>query len=246
MNTFERQMLLTALVATTLLLWGAHTHAADLQCGDTILPGEKVVLDSNVGPCTAATGPITVIGPATLDMNGYRISCLGGPDQPNGLIVAGAKAKIRNGTVLRCHVGIELFGEGRHRLVNVTVAASESYGIGVHSDRNVLKKVEAVANDGDGLTVRGERNTVKNCAAIENGSVGFAIRGARHRIIGNDALGNAIQGFAVYASAPGSLHKIIRNVGADNPLDFFAEDPSCSLNLWRKNLYGRANPECIR
>ena len=93
-----RPQLKSIFIATSLLLGLMNipfTAHAQVSCGDVIgdEPGEKkVVLNDHIQGCTEATGGITIIGPATLDMNGYALVCnADGP--PPGITLDGQGAQ---------------------------------------------------------------------------------------------------------------------------------------------------------
>ena len=68
-----RSMLAAAVLAGVFGL-AAATPAAAAECGLTVHRGDKVVLDSDVGPCDG--NAIIITGPATLDLNGHTVSCV--------------------------------------------------------------------------------------------------------------------------------------------------------------------------
>ena len=52
---------------------GKSYQTADIRCGDTIGPGERIKLTQDIGPCTG--GPaLTVVGPAVLNLNGHTVA----------------------------------------------------------------------------------------------------------------------------------------------------------------------------
>ena len=101
-------------------------------------PNQAVVLDVDLD-CTKATGGITVIGPATLDLGGHRVTCAPEPERPSGIVLAGKRAQLRNGSVVGCKAGVEVVGEGGHRIEQVTAAADVEAGFRVDSNGNTLR-----------------------------------------------------------------------------------------------------------
>ena len=93
---------------------------AQVMCGDIIgdEPGEKkVVLQQTLEDCDGVEAALTVIGPATLDLNGFEVNCDdqdGDGSVPHGIIVKGGRAKIKNGRVEGCARGMWLTESGKH------------------------------------------------------------------------------------------------------------------------------------
>lgn len=241
-------------IALTAVLTLAATHAkaaiTQLDCGDTVLPGQKVKLEQSVGPCTQATGGITVIGPATLDLNGHSITCLVHPDLtavPTGLRVVGERAKIKNGNVVACRHGVAVNGNGRHRILGMTAAFNHLNGFQVSDDRIVLKNNEALNNGKHGMILYGERIVAKKNLLTDNGSAGLLVDGTEGAVlVKNIALDNGSFGVAIFAHG-GRPHKIIRNVSSGNDnWDVYADASDCTQDVWRANLFSSANRSCVQ
>jgi hypothetical protein len=194
--------------------WAATASADVLTCGSTVGPGKKVVLEGSVTGCRPDLPAITVIGPVTLDLNGQTVSCatdgtIG--QRPFGIQVIGERARIKNGRVVDCLVGVALQGEGGHslsemsierpvvegvyaggdrnRISDVTVTSSYmGVGISVDGARNTLTRCTSNGNYREGFRIWGEGNRVSRGVASDNGSRGFEVRGDRVRLSGNVAL----------------------------------------------------------
>lgn len=236
------------IVAAAIALSPAVGHA--LECGDTILPGQKVKLEANVGPCTRETGGITVIGPAKLDLNGFAVTCLFQPDlaeNPRGIRIIGERAKVTNGRVVACRTGVLVEGQGRHKITRVQVALSAFDGFFVHSSRNVLKSNSAIRNHDDGFEVGGERNVVKKNASTENERFGFYVRGHGHRIIRNEAIDDAWGGLLATTTPALGRSVFLRNVASspDGEYDITLSGEACD-DIWKGNLYGSAGHTCVQ
>lgn len=237
-----------AMLASLILVVGSGTAAAQLSCGDTVLPGQKIKLTQNVGPCTAETGGITVLGPATLDLNGFAITCLLHLDSqavPVGVRVLGERAKIKNGRILACRSGIVVTGD-RHRLIGVTAALNHYPGFSVTGDRVVMKNLEAIDNGGKGVVILGQRNTLKNTLAQDNGQSGILVEGTEGNVVvRNTMLDNGGFGLAVYGHF-GRPYKIFRNVSSGNEEhDIYVDDDTCTQDLWRRNVFGTSSESCV-
>lgn len=245
----NKRILTYSLVALGAWLFLVAEASAQISCGDVIRPGEKVKLQGNVGPCTAATGGITVIGPATLDLNGFSVTCVlqvDPKDAPQGIVLAGEKVKLKNGTVAGCQDGVFVSGAGRHKVIGVSAAFNGFTGFIVSSDRNVVKGSRAIQNRRHGFFVWGERNILKKNLSEENDDNGFHVRGSGHRIIKNEALFNRDPGFFVEYNA-GEPNRILRNLASQNYYeDFESGDVDCVQNIWRGNVFSNSYPDCIQ
>ena len=192
-----------------------------LMCGETVGPKEKVVLDSDVGPCDAQNGGgITIIGPATLDMNDFVLSCinLGNPnDVPNGITIEGKGAKVRNGSVENCDKGVVVAGEGKHRLEKLTAKGSADTGFDIQSDGNTLKENNAEDNGDVGFDVTGNKNRLSQNMATHHDS-GFSLSGVQNRLTSNTASINDV-GFFVASGR----NKLMRNEAIANASHGFLE-----------------------
>ncbi len=226
------------------------TEASALECGDTVEPGQRVQLEADVGPCTAETGGITIEGPATLDLNGFAITCLVGSDlaqNPTGILVVGERANVKDGRVLACGIGVEIEGSGRHRIQSVEAALSGRDGFLVLSHRNVLKKNVASHNQRNGYWVFSERNVLKKNRASENDEFGFRVAGDAHRVIRNEAYHDAWGAFFAETYSDDGPSKYIRNVARspDGEYDIVGAANACS-NLWKRNEFTSASLSCIQ
>lgn len=179
-----------------------------VACGDVLGPGGFFVLDDDLEQCVVAPA-LTVEGPVTVDLGGATISCALADDgglAGIGILVTGFRARLSNGTVENCNIGVAVEGEGRHQLRDLEVtspgiAGDEGVGVQVTSDRNRLIEnlVEDFAGEGFRLGDAGlsaDRNSVRRNEARENQSHGFRVRiGQWNLFVGNEADGNAEEGF---------------------------------------------------
>ena len=215
---------LKQLMLTTSFLLGLSTvplPAHALQCGETVGPNETVVLDSDIGPCTEQNdGGITVIGPATLDMNGFTLECIdfGNPHElPDGITIEGKGAKVRNGSIENCRYGVVVAGEGKHRLEELTSRGSLYHGFHILSGQNTLTANTAQESGHEGFNVWGGRNTFTANIAQLNGDDGFHVswvqtKQTRNKLTRNIARDNGFSGF--YTSSDQNtfrLNEALRN-----------------------------------
>jgi len=210
-------------LASTLLAASASlTSVAAAQvfnCGDTIGPKAKVTLTADIETCTSATQPaLTIIGPATVDMAGFRVRC--DPNNPPaaGIQINGKGVKLRTGGVINCGTGAGIFvaGEGKHKLEDFAVEDANNDGIRIVSDKNTLKRVSSNDNGGDGIELDGDGNKLEDVVTIGNGGDGFETDSDKNQFkritaTGNDATGMNFDG--------GMLNKVKEGVFIGNDGD---------------------------
>lgn len=186
-------------------------HAQSIACGSVIGPNENVVLAGDL-QCTHATGGITVIGPATLDLGGHHVTCAPETERSSGIVLAGKRAQLSNGSVVGCKAGVEVVGEGGHRIEQVTAAADVEAGFRVDSNGNTLRSdTGGGTTSGIDFVVRSDRNIlVGNTTAIDGlppAPIGFRVVGSRNRLRGNTSANHRQFGFHLdFASERNVLH----------------------------------------
>jgi hypothetical protein len=199
---------------------GVALAANAVNCGDAIGPNKTVTLTADL---TCSTNPaLTVIGPATLNMNGHTVSCI----QPDtigldGIVLEGEGAVLKNGEVKDCaNSGVSLRGVGRHKVTQVSFRVGggvgfigNGVGFDVQSDANQC--VHCMATNphtwGFYLFPGSDDNTFLFSQAIGSGfegnaGGGFGVDGGnRNRFISCIATGNLADGFAVFAGQENSF-----------------------------------------
>jgi parallel beta-helix repeat protein len=201
---------------------------AQVQCGDTIGPNETVVLEKIILPfCTQQTGGIIVVGPATLDLNGFAIvgeGALGLAPPAICLTVLGKGAVIRNGDVAGCAVGIRVAGDGQHKLEKLQVTNHSLDYVRVESDKNTLTNNQVGNIDApqgeDGIQVTGNKNKLLANEVTLMGRNGFAISGDKNQVRKNTATHNHSDGFGV----GGNNNQLQKNTAIDNVDGYAVED----------------------
>ena len=221
----------TVLVATAILFAGA-TAEAQINCGATIT--KDTVMTSDIS-CGVYDPAFTVVGPAKVDMNGYRVlACKAGG---TGIRVNGQGATLRNGAVTGCGTGIHVAGSGGHTLVNMVAEANSSQGFLVASNDNTVERsvadyngangflvlslggasgnslVDNVAeyNSADGFNLGGTKGKYNSNISIRNEMAGFRLVGEDNGMTRNTAAGNESHGFYVL----GSDNRLYENVATD-------------------------------
>src|SRR5690606_12011831 len=150
-----------------------------------------------------------------------------GSNRANGIVVVGRRATLRNGTVQHCKTGVQVLGEGSHRIENVTVALCDAgfspsaAGFVIESDRNRLTGNTAIQNRSDGFWIlRGDRNRLIDNRAFFNGGTGFEVAvGVRNVLQNNLAVDNGIFGFHLDGGSftpGGGKNKLEGNVARGN------------------------------
>ena len=217
-------VLALVLSLTTLVSPAAAEH---VQCGDVIT--ESVTLDSDVGPCPG-DGLVVVADNVTVDLNGFRVFGLNGPEEQVGIrLVDVSGVTVQNGTVTDFDAGVAIEGGSgntvRTLLVrdNINDLIGEcTYGDGItvfDSDDNVIERNEVVHNgpySGISLVGDSDRNVVRNNVVADNNVPNIREDGTRGpcgepfsrpiqdigiRIEGPGANDNRIQGNTVTNSA---------------------------------------------
>ena len=195
----QRKVLTTGVlmlgVALSLTSFAQIVHA-QVSCGDTIGPDEKVIFTEDLA-CDDSTGGLTVRGPATIDLNGFTVTCEDSDQNgvvPHGIFALGQKVKLRNGSIVGCDIGVWLLGSGRHQVRDIT-AESNRIGFKSDSNANTLTASKALNNQDEGFGVSRSRTKLRNNEAYGNGTVGFFVVGERHQLIANSASRNTLHGF---------------------------------------------------
>ena len=219
------------------LMSGSFTAHAQVSCGDVIGPNETVVLQNDISDCDGFDAALTVIGPATLDMNGYTISCedTNGDDTvPIGIQVLGQRAHVRGpdraqpesavSMIYSCALGIELAGEGKHKIESLIFengqTGLERSGIVIRSDRNQVMDNLSIGQKYHGIQVLGERNVLTRNEAGYNGR-GIEVTGDKNKLTQNHAFQNGSIGFFIDSDRNTLTRNVaLRTGGDDAPGDF--------------------------
>jgi hypothetical protein len=173
----------------------AEGASGQLACGDTIPAGASAVLSANLGPCSLATGgaALTLESGASLDLAGFVVSC-DGASAPDGIVLEGKGARLRNGRIIGCVNGVVARGEGRHRVDAVLSRLSSQTGFSLESDRNRLDRSAVLDGTGEGFQVAGSRNRLTHASSKGNWRDGFLITGDSNKLGDAVAIGNGIGG----------------------------------------------------
>ncbi len=264
-HTRRRLALTLGLLAATL-----PTHAsAQVACGETIAKGSTVVLTADLGPCDGVEQALTVDS-ATLDLGGHTVSCAdtnGNERLPNGIVLIGKKATIRNGTVVGCLDNVVLAGKGKHVAEGLTVRDAPGNYDGIYvpegSSRNRISNNTVTGNGNDGLDIRGHKNSITGNVVTANGEDGIDIIEVNgNAITGNTVSDNADEGIDVEGKANkvtantvsnnsgygiaivGKRNKTIGNTVTGSGTGADIAGPVCKGNVWKDNVVG-ATSDCV-
>jgi parallel beta-helix repeat protein len=194
-----------------LALAGATGHpraAAAVDCGDVLTGPTAFRLDRDLS-CAGPTA-LTVRGGATLDLGRHVVTCVAGGI---GIALAGTAARVANGTVTGCDVGVALSGEG-HLVHGVRARFN---GEGFRADAGVdgvrLRDNAAEFNRASGVRLSGSRNTISRNRALGNGAAAIAVVGDDNVVSRNRSNGNCLAGgcAAAYVIGGGG-NQITRNL----------------------------------
>ncbi len=141
-------------------------QATHVTCGTILsVPNSTVTLDSNVGPCTTATGVRIRASGITLDLNGFSIIGSGVSGTSSNLVGVSvfdsSNVTIKNGTVTKWDNGVYLDGSGDNGASNITVTG--------------MKLVDNIGPDstdtfGEGLQIfQGGSHTITGNQVVHNG-----------------------------------------------------------------------------
>lgn len=187
-------------------------------CGSVVGPNQVVALDVDLD-CTGATGGITVIGPATLDLGGHALRCATEADRATGIVVTGRRATVRNGSVTGCKAGMEIAGDGHHRVERLVATSNVEAAFRIGSDANVLRgNTGAGTTNGIDFVVHGARNLLDgnttSAAELAAAPIGFRVTGDANRLRGNSSADHRQWGFLI--DFPHQRNVLQNNVAAGN------------------------------
>jgi parallel beta-helix repeat protein len=249
-----------ALALGLALAAGVADAGAQVACGDLVAPGTTVTLGADLGPCDGVAAAI-VVESATLDLGGRTVTCAdadGDGELPDGIVLLGKKARVRNGTVVGCFDNVVLAGAGRHAVEGVTAAGARWDGIYVLTDaaKNRITGSTVVGNGDDGVKLYSARNTLRGNLAQDNAEDGFDVIEANgNKLLGNTTAGNGDDGIDVngvgnkvagntvrdnggYGIAiVGKRNKIVGNTASGSGTGQDIAGADCSANVWRKNVW---------
>ena len=196
-----------------LLAQGLPVHA-EVTCGTTI--SEEVTLTTDI-TCDSPT-VLFVLGPGgQLNLDGHTVSC-NNADNSIGVFLVGENAKVTNGTVAHCKLGVVAADNGHHHIIDIisrdhSGAGFTTGGVGTlegsHHNRFINNHAEKATN---GFMINGDENFLFNNSSVES-ERGFVVSQYRNKFTLNVAAQNGI-GFAIQIGA--EENHFIKNVAVEN------------------------------
>ena len=207
--------LLTACLGGLLFLVSPGSSVyAEVICGTTI--SEEVTLKKDLA-CDTPTALI-VEGPGgQLNLGGHTVSCISA-ENTNGILLVGEKAKLTNGTVTHCQLGVVAADKGQHRIVEITSrdhssAGFTTGGIGMFVGSNGNFFISNYAEKStDGFMINGNENFVFDNSSVES-ERGFVVNQKRNKFTLNVATNNDV-GFSIQLGA--EENHFIKNLAEEN------------------------------
>ena len=134
---------LMTVILITLLIYAGVARA--VNCGDIITTTSQLTNDLH---CT--TNPaLTLVGPASLDLNGFTV--YGDFVTDNGIVLEGSGATLGNGTVTKFNrFGVILREGGNHIVKNVVSHQNRFLGFEITGANNRVMNSIASENGGNG------------------------------------------------------------------------------------------------
>ncbi|AWF81567.1 hypothetical protein BTJ40_12445 [Microbulbifer sp. A4B17] len=242
--------------------------AKAVDCGDIVTLAE--VLDQSLS-CT--TNPaVTVVGPGSLDLNGFTVSCNG---SGVGIRLEGTAANLtggalQDGVITNCGAGMVVLGDF-HNIVGVNVMDNQSLGILFPANNSNLIQSVIINNAGVGVVVTGINNNVSynevgqnefegiRLEDIASGSVvvnnhvysslnsGIVIESSNNLIAQNFVEDNGPGDAGIYMPALGQSGNRILGNQAENNLAFDLQDLNSApcLNTWIGNVFDTSDGVCV-
>ena len=182
----------SARIILALALAFATSSASAVKCGDTIK--KKTVLKKDLTcNCPGSSSDyeygfaaLTVEGPATLDLNGHTVSCSAGVGDLSFCIqINGTGAKIQNGTVSKCYVGVG-GSSFQGALIKDIIAKETAGGFGLFDDSKDNTLLDVTSQDSEivGIFVGGGDNNRVNGSYVANSLInGIFINGTNNKVI---------------------------------------------------------------
>jgi hypothetical protein len=174
--------------------------ASAVKCGDRIT--SNTVLSGDLScDCSKFNfkAALTVVGPATLDLNGHTVSC-SKTSIPFTYCIAirGNGVTIQNGAVTACFFGVGGPGEVGRAVIRNIVATAQSTGFLLNGNRNRLTRVTAKNHVNAGVSIGGNNNRLVYVTTKDNNDDGVAVTGENNTVLHVTATGNAGYGISTY------------------------------------------------
>ncbi|MEM7022244.1 MAG: right-handed parallel beta-helix repeat-containing protein [Pseudomonadota bacterium] len=218
------------------LLLAAAPAKGEVACGDVIgvhTPKNTKLTEDLLCDTNPA---LTVARGAQLNMRGFTVECDNISD--DGIVLKGARAKLRNGIVTGCFDGVVVAGRGSHQIQRVTSTGNNGNGFIALDGSNGNRFVHNTSfmNSNEGYAVASDHNRFFNNTAADNQD-GFLVDGGSGNIfVNNTSKENSNDGFDVGVSfdqSGGNDNRFINNMADNNNEDGF--DVAANDNRFNNN-----------
>lgn len=230
--------------ATTIFLgFFIPLFAKAVECGDTITAPTTLTEELICDVTDADQVVLTVEGPSgSLDMNGYRITCIGADSSQSGtgILLSGTSAQIYNGMIFACTKGIVAKGNGSHSIYSMMIEDSYDDIIYIETNHTVVKDntlIGSVPSTGDGIDIQGDFNTVTQnfIAGGLPDSDGIKLNGVFNNISHNDISGYLGEGIEVNGQFTNVFSNTISTVSNGIAVGGGNEDDNADFSIISQN-----------
>jgi hypothetical protein len=225
--------------ALPLLVQLAAASALAVECGDVITGRARLDRDL-ICPTQPAGAALTVDG-GSLDLDGFTVVCEQPIENSVGILLVGHGARLSDGAVTGCFVGVQVGASGGHTVRDVTASASnqgvlivsgsdgnrllnshilrgrDDAAVQVDGSNNLLAFNDVSGSNDQGFEINGNANRIVN-NRISAVAEGIQLIGAGNHVLRNQIVGATARGVEVRAGA----HVIRDNLIVDGALDGLA------------------------
>lgn len=215
--------------------------------------GEETAIRITTGNVDLNGAGYTLSGPDFDRAKGISVGAVSGVRIHNvnvttfqvGILLDGASGVAVNGnTVSHSLMGIAVNSGSNNTVLGNTVSQIDYFGIRVEGSSHVVTGNTVDHVDGDGIRVEGSNHVVTGNTADRNDAGIRLVTGTGNVVRGNAVRFNGVAGIAANLGTVGN--RIQGNTAASNAVDLRDFNGNCSANGWQGNLFGTANPSCIR
>lgn len=227
-------------VGLILALASVLDTASAIKCGAVLTSNTALTANLSCN-CTklATQTALTLVGPATLNFNGHRVSCAGNDPSVYStcLLIQGKGATIMNGSVTACTHGIfdrEEVG-GAHVIKDMIVSGNSDNGVFLGNANNRLLRVTSKDNSGDGISLLGSNNVLNHVTVKDNGLSGIYCHGNNNRLFNATARDNP-QGMLLDGENNTLLYSTVKGSSGDGIVLFGNNNHVKNSYVGGKNL----------
>ena len=158
LHGWEPQVVKLAIMALCALTLAALSEPADAQVPCTITEDTRLEQDLSLGGIGGCGNGLTLVGPASLDLNGHSITC---GDCSPVVLVTGRRARLHSGRLSpdMQRFTLVLSGEGKHYVHDIETGRSE--GIAIVSPMNTISG-NRIRGRTSAVDILSEKNQIYN------------------------------------------------------------------------------------